>query len=801
MELKNFFVQDDQGNVMPDATCYLYERGTESLILGLVQPTGAGLMNPFKSGQNGLVQFGAANGLYDLRVISDKRDFRLPIQFNDVSDSLTAAQAAAARAETASDAAQTSAGIYANVAAGLAAGAKYFSVPSAESTEYLVLYENRAGAAVEIKRFPSVQAVTGLAHGVAQLKETAVTKESFDADHFVDAMYDESGAVALGIKKDGDVVAAGVSITDLDLRVAEATLTTTRDSANQGIYAALVDEAGNSPLGFDQEGDTHVGSVEFETRDYTDIVLNGRRVLFPIYDESKNLVFGIDRKTGKLIADLYNPTLPPTGLYVSPALSKVVGMPKLNGLTIDLSAVTLEQFGVAKSLANVTLDAATIDANKVVSGYSLKYVAGVTHPVQNFFSIDVAAWLGYSSVAVESVVRESDSVTLVRGVDYAYSEHGKIAGRANIAAFPVTVKFTGSKERYDAVVYDIATQALAVRKGMERPITAHEDLYRGKPLVGDIHLFNAYVIGGAIRELIPVWNWRGLRNSLQDGPMNAMLDKGRRCLAKFRTKLLRGDGVVISGYGDSNTGLGGAPYSSAADYLPNRVGADGSPFGGPFYSSSAPEADFAAAYMAAVGSYMVNGSSRYKSGPNWSLIESLIKSYGYTFAADKIPAAKEIIYLNHGIGGTTSSSANGQGSNPERLAAMINPDGFRTPDLVVVAFGMNDSAAVPYVQNMSAIISSIRDSGADVIVVGPHLTNSTGVRFTLTEWRLMHQRLSEVAEFYGAAFVPADLYHGGDFAGYAGISSYSLTRSNWYNHPGPYERRKFGEMIAQFIIL
>lgn len=70
----------------------------------------------------------------------------------------SAAASAKTAAEAARDAAQLSAGVYATTAAGLAAttSGRYFSVPSADSAEYLILYLNNAGAAVEVKRYPSV---------------------------------------------------------------------------------------------------------------------------------------------------------------------------------------------------------------------------------------------------------------------------------------------------------------------------------------------------------------------------------------------------------------------------------------------------------------------------------------------------------------------------------------------------------------------------------------------------------------------------------------------------------------------
>lgn len=99
MELKNFFVLDDQGNTLPGATCYLYERGNETLVTGLQGSNGLPLNNPFASDDQGLVQFAAPDGLYDLRVVMGKRDNRIRLQFNDVAETAAAAERAARELE------------------------------------------------------------------------------------------------------------------------------------------------------------------------------------------------------------------------------------------------------------------------------------------------------------------------------------------------------------------------------------------------------------------------------------------------------------------------------------------------------------------------------------------------------------------------------------------------------------------------------------------------------------------------------------------------------------------------------
>lgn len=86
------------------------------------------------------------------------------IQADRASSFSAQAEAQAVRAEVACDAAQLSAGVYATTAAGLAAttNGQYFSVPSGASSEYLILYQNSSGTAVEVKRYPSAEAFQAL---------------------------------------------------------------------------------------------------------------------------------------------------------------------------------------------------------------------------------------------------------------------------------------------------------------------------------------------------------------------------------------------------------------------------------------------------------------------------------------------------------------------------------------------------------------------------------------------------------------------------------------------------------------
>lgn len=93
MELKNYFAQWG-GEPLPGATCYLYQPGTETLATGMQDADGQELVNPFSAAADGLIQFAAPNGQYDLRVMSGGRDYRVRVQCLDVAEQVAATESA-----------------------------------------------------------------------------------------------------------------------------------------------------------------------------------------------------------------------------------------------------------------------------------------------------------------------------------------------------------------------------------------------------------------------------------------------------------------------------------------------------------------------------------------------------------------------------------------------------------------------------------------------------------------------------------------------------------------------------------
>lgn len=176
MELKSFFTQDLQGNVIDTPTVYLYAPGTTTLATGLQDKDGNPLSNPFSGTTYGQITFAAPDGDYDIRVTGVGRDFSMRVRFRDpVDGAITAAaqaqiataqagiattQANAATtartaAEAARDSAFVNANVYADVAAGRAAVAdgQQFAVASAD--EIIRYRRDSSTTQTEVARFPA----------------------------------------------------------------------------------------------------------------------------------------------------------------------------------------------------------------------------------------------------------------------------------------------------------------------------------------------------------------------------------------------------------------------------------------------------------------------------------------------------------------------------------------------------------------------------------------------------------------------------------------------------------------------
>lgn len=147
------------------------------------------------------------------------------------------------RAETAADVAQLAAGVYETTSAGLAATVSggYFNVPSGSAGESLILYRNSAGAAVEVKRYPSSAALDGLSERNAPYTP--------GAQQLVPLFVTSDGKVPLWLE-DGLLAAKGLSPALSAGLVPPVTVPAYTDSRTMYKWRArLTTAAGASPTG------------------------------------------------------------------------------------------------------------------------------------------------------------------------------------------------------------------------------------------------------------------------------------------------------------------------------------------------------------------------------------------------------------------------------------------------------------------------------------------------------------------------------------------------------------------------
>lgn len=110
MELKTYFAQDRNGNLIPSANVSIFLTGTTTLATGLTNVSGSALANPFTADANGKIQFRAPDGVYDMQVsLGSDTGARVTFQCVDIEQQLADSNSAADRAEDAADRAEEAA--------------------------------------------------------------------------------------------------------------------------------------------------------------------------------------------------------------------------------------------------------------------------------------------------------------------------------------------------------------------------------------------------------------------------------------------------------------------------------------------------------------------------------------------------------------------------------------------------------------------------------------------------------------------------------------------------------------------
>ncbi len=147
--------------------------------------------------------------------------------------------------------------------------------------------------------------------------------------------------------------------------------------------------------------------------------------------------------------------------------------------------------------------------------------------------------------------------------------------------------------------------------------------------------------------------------------------------------------------------------------------------------------------------------------------------------------------VNTAVGGTTSAWGL---ENAESLVAA------KAPDLVVLAFGMNDGSLISsaFKRNILGIMEKTRAANPDAefILVSTSLPNREAAGFYLGQWQYESALNEIVSEDDGAALAPVTSMH-----------AYLLTRKRFYdmtgnniNHPNDFLARMYAQTISRIMI-
>ncbi len=356
---------------------------------------------------------------------------------------------------------------------------------------------------------------------------------------------------------------------------------------------------------------------------------------------------------------------------------------------------------------------------------------------------------------VEFKLTDKTGRTLTEGVDYRLSKKGAVSQLKGEKDAPrkkpisTTAGFSYLPDRYDSVFLNPKNGSLGLEQGPVRDIDAEEYL----PITpdGKIRICNIAVTGDKIR-VIPIYEER---TAVTEGD-----------LSNFYQKLKSGKPVKVLGYGDSITAIqhGRPPYYPNAkthdryeSYL-NRYPKD--------TIASIEKFDFQDGV----------GKRHCKIGWNWKLVEAIEKKYG-----------NKVEYLNCGIGGTRSDVTKRHGLYPYRIKAAVNAK----PDIVVLAFGMNELGSNKTETNIDTIIKKFKATGADIIVMGVPQINGTRTD-AMNRWQKINNSLKKVALANNCPFVDTAQVN-------LGIAPEHICSANQFNHPGINELNKYGEALTEVL--
>lgn len=338
----------------------------------------------------------------------------------------------------------------------------------------------------------------------------------------------------------------------------------------------------------------------------------------------------------------------------------------------------------------------------------------------------------------------TDAVTgkmLQEGIDFKVNPVGGVYPPEGVAPRKVKAKFTFLPERYD-ILSRQPDGTLRYLTGPERDFDAEEHI----PELPGTELLATIAVRGEEAEIVK-----------REIPADCI--SGREYLQKFLVALKPGRTVRVMGYGDSITAL--------------QVSRPGFEPGGVFRDRCENYfRRYDAETRRKIPVWQRDGVSGQfvKAGWNWGLVEQLKKQYRV-----------KVEYLNAGIGSTYSASGKGHGLDPERLGTAL----AAKPDLVLIAFGMNELSSPRTTENVTKIARAFQQKGAVTVIVGVPRCQSG-------PYATANAHLKAAARASHSAFIDLGKVH-------PGVAPRHYCAANQFNHPGITELAVYRQVLASLL--
>ncbi|MBA0420320.1 SGNH/GDSL hydrolase family protein [Stenotrophomonas maltophilia] len=415
---------------------------------------------------------------------------------------------------------------------------------------------------------------------------------------------------------------------------------------------------------------------------------------------------------------------------------------------------------------------AALPVAAAASGAETKEGYGLVYDTDTVFPSIAGAWLGRRHISGVSAVRSDTGTALTLGTDFAYHVNGKLRGLVDVAAFNADVTYSYKRERYDLIQIDPQTQVVTVKAGAERDFDALE--YRPVPDAGRVVIGYLHVVGNSVTVINASKFLGGVVRRGSEADWQQLLMHNRACLGRVLGKVARGEAVKVASYGDSIVAvqLGDPPYTA------NGAGRD------------RPEN-----YLINMPADTVSALPRYDFGDGAGQVHVKISAIWSLIGAFEQASGQSVAYLNFGRGGSTTANTQHNGLWPARLQPVLESGA----DVLLLHFGMNELGQTTTLANIKSIAGQAKAAGMEVVIMSVPRRNVVDGP-ALSGWNYTNRALWRAAVEAGAAFAPQHWIVMDEQLGGMGASPDSLGAAALFNHPGPAEFERYGQVLVQSVL-